>query len=122
MDGVGYFVRSDGSVTAVSAAYKRVYFANRFGRLPALDSRTGAEIWRTSVLDDPGDKAQSYPPRVLLVRDAFVATAGDTAFSRSPAGPPDRPRQRASIPRSAVSNRNLERQVVRTVPGCAATG
>ncbi|MGW5094245.1 serine/threonine-protein kinase [Streptomyces nodosus] len=110
VDGVVYFVRSDGSVTAVSAdsgtqlwqkvtdveslsapavsaTYKRVYFSNRFGRLLALDSRTGAEIWRTSALDDPGDKAQDYPPRVLLVKDAIVATAGDTAFSRSPDGP-----------------------------------
>ncbi|MGW3628924.1 serine/threonine-protein kinase [Streptomyces sp. NPDC005122] len=107
--GVVYFVRSDGSVTAVSAdsgeqlwqkktdmeslsapavsaTYKRVYFSNRFGRLLALDSRTGAEVWRTSALDGPGDKVQSYPPRVLLVKDAIVATAGDTAFSRSPDG------------------------------------
>ncbi|MCT9112965.1 serine/threonine-protein kinase [Streptomyces mirabilis] len=110
VDGVVYFVRSDGSVTAVSAdsgkqlwqkttdveslsapavsaTYKRVYFSNRFGRLLALDSGTGAEVWRTSALDDPGDKVQSYPPRVLLVKDAIVATAGDTAFSRSPDGP-----------------------------------
>ncbi|MFF8029371.1 PQQ-binding-like beta-propeller repeat protein [Streptomyces sp. NPDC007896] len=110
MDGVVCFVRSDGSVTAVSAdsgkqlwqkrtdveslsapavsaTYKRVYFSNRFGRLLALDSRTGAEVWRTSALDDPGDKVQSYPPRVLLVKDAIVAMAGDTAFSRSPDGP-----------------------------------
>ncbi|GED85793.1 protein kinase [Streptomyces sp. 6-11-2] len=109
-DGVVYFVRSDGSVTAVSAdsgkqlwqkvtdveslsapavsaTYRRVYFSNRFGRLLALDSRTGAEVWRTSALDDPGDKAQGYPPRVLLVKDALVAMAGDTAFSRSPDGP-----------------------------------
>ncbi|MFF7472674.1 PQQ-binding-like beta-propeller repeat protein [Streptomyces sp. NPDC008092] len=110
VDGVVYFVRSDGSVTAVSAdsgrqlwrkvtdveslsapavsaTYGRVYFANRFGRLLALDSRTGAEVWRTSALDDPGDKTQSYPPSVLLVEDAIVAMAGDTAFSRSPDGP-----------------------------------
>ncbi|MET8609307.1 protein kinase domain-containing protein [Streptomyces misionensis] len=110
VDGVVYFVRSDGSVTAVSAdsgrqlwqkttdmeslsapavstTYKRVYFCNRFGRLLALDSRTGAEVWRTSAPADPGDKTQSYPPRVLLVEDAIVATAGDTAFSRSPDGP-----------------------------------
>ncbi|MCX5091716.1 serine/threonine-protein kinase [Streptomyces sp. NBC_00365] len=110
VDGVVYFVRSDGSVTAVSAdsgkqlwqkvtdveslsapavsaTYKRVYFSNRFGRLLALDSRTGAEVWRTSALDSPGDKVQSYPPRVLLVKDAIVAMAGDTAFSRSPDGP-----------------------------------
>ncbi|OIJ92206.1 serine/threonine protein kinase [Streptomyces sp. MUSC 14] len=110
VDGVVYFVRSDGSVTAVSAdsgrqlwqkvtdveslsapavsaTYQRVYFANRFGRLLALDSRTGAEVWRTSALADPGDRTQDYPPRVLLVQDALVATAGDTAFSRSPQGP-----------------------------------
>ncbi|WP_240528689.1 PQQ-binding-like beta-propeller repeat protein [Streptomyces humi] len=110
VDGVVYFVRSDGLVTAVSAdsgrqlwqkvtdveslsapavstTYGRVYFANRFGRLLALDSRTGAEVWRTSALDDPGDKAQGDPPTVLLVGDAIVATAGDTAFSRSPDGP-----------------------------------
>ncbi|MEU3824112.1 serine/threonine-protein kinase [Streptomyces sp. NPDC029080] len=110
VDGVVYFVRSDGSVTAVSAdsgrrlwqkvtdveslsapvvsaAYGRVYFSNRFGRLLALDRRTGAEVWRTSALDDPGDKAQGCPPHVLLVRDAIVATAGDTVFSRSPDGP-----------------------------------
>ncbi|WP_416984688.1 serine/threonine-protein kinase [Streptomyces sp. T028] len=110
VDGVVYFVRSNGSVTAVSAdsgrqlwqkatdveslsapavsaTYRRVYFSNRFGRLLALDSRTGAEVWRTSALDDPGDKAQGTPPRVLLVKDAIVAMAGDTAFSRSPDGP-----------------------------------
>ncbi|MEV7732289.1 serine/threonine-protein kinase [Streptomyces sp. NPDC088921] len=110
VDGVVYFVRSDGTVTAVSAhsgrqlwqkttdmeslsapavsaTYKRVYFSNRFGRLLALDSRTGAEVWRTSALDAPGDKAQDYPPRVLLVKDAIVALAGDTAFSRSPNRP-----------------------------------
>jgi serine/threonine protein kinase len=110
VDGVVYFVRSNGSITAVSAdsgkqlwqkatdveslsapavsaTYKRVYFSNRFGRLLALDSRTGAEIWRTSALDDPGDKAQNTPPQVLLVKDAIVAMAGDTAFSLSPDGP-----------------------------------
>ncbi|MFF7161293.1 protein kinase [Streptomyces sp. NPDC008086] len=110
VDGVVYFVRTNGSVTAVSAdsgkqlwqkttdmeslsapavsaTYKRVYFANRFGRLLALDSRTGVEVWRTSALDDAGDKAQDTPPGVLLVKDAIVATAGDTAFSRSPDGP-----------------------------------
>jgi serine/threonine protein kinase len=110
VDGVVYFARSNGSVTAVSAdsgkqlwqkatdmeylsvpavsaTYKRVYFSNRFGRLLALDSRTGGEVWRTSALDDTGDKAVNIPPSVLLVKDAIVATAGDTAFSRSPGGP-----------------------------------
>ncbi|GHH23933.1 serine/threonine-protein kinase [Streptomyces lanatus] len=109
VDGVVYFARSDGTVTAVSAdsgkrlwqkatdmeslsapavsaTYKRVYFSNRFGRLLALDSRKGTEIWRTPALDDPGDKAQGSPPRVLLVKDAIVAIAGDTAFSRGPDG------------------------------------
>jgi hypothetical protein len=75
------------SAPAVSATYKRVYFSNRFGRLLALDSRTGAEVWRTSALGNPGDKAQDTPPRVLLVKDAIVTTAGDTPFSRSPDGP-----------------------------------
>ncbi|MER6083017.1 hypothetical protein [Streptomyces sp. NPDC001833] len=75
------------TAASISSTYKRVYFANRFGRLPALDSRTGAEVWRTSALDDPGDKAQSCPPRVLLGEDAIVATAGDAAFSRSPGRP-----------------------------------
>ncbi|MDC0769586.1 protein kinase domain-containing protein [Streptomyces sp. HD] len=110
VDGVVHFVRSDGTVTAVSAdsgkqlwqkatdmeslsapavsaTYKRVYFSNRFGRLLALDSRTGVEVWRTPALENPGDKAQGTPPRVLLIKDAIVATAGDTAFSRSPDGP-----------------------------------
>ncbi|MFJ8279819.1 PQQ-binding-like beta-propeller repeat protein [Streptomyces griseoviridis] len=110
VDDVVYFVRSDGTVTAVSAhsgrqlwqkvtdveslsapavsvAQKRVYFSNRFGRLLALDTRTGAEVWRTSALDSPGDKTQSYAPHVLFVKDAIVATAGDTAFSRRPDGP-----------------------------------
>ncbi|WP_416970437.1 protein kinase domain-containing protein [Streptomyces sp. 4F14] len=108
--GVVYFARSDGTVTAVSAAdgkqlwqrvtdveslsapvvsakYGRVYFANRYGRLLALDSRTGAEVWGTSALPDPGDKVQGYPPQVLLVDDAIVAMAGDTVFSRGPGGP-----------------------------------
>ncbi|MFJ7905250.1 PQQ-binding-like beta-propeller repeat protein [Streptomyces sp. NPDC096198] len=112
--GVVYFVRSDGLVStvsadsgrelwqkvtdmeslsepAVSATYRRVYFANRFGRLLALDSRTGAEAWRTSALDDPGVEAQNYSPHVLFVKDAIVAMAGDTVFSRRPDGPADRP-------------------------------
>lgn len=110
VDGVVYFVRADGSVTAVSAdsgrqlwqkatdveslsvpvvsaTYQRVYFSNRFGRLLALDSRTGAEVWTTPALNDPGDKTQNDPPFVMLVKDAIVAMAGDTAFSRSPDGP-----------------------------------
>ncbi|MEV6384578.1 serine/threonine-protein kinase [Streptomyces sp. NPDC051773] len=110
VDGVVYFVRTNGSVTAVSAAsgtvlWERttdmenlsapvvsaardeIYFANRFGRLLALDSRTGAEVWRTDALDDPGDIATETPPRVLLVDDAIVATAGNMAFSVNPDEP-----------------------------------
>lgn len=110
VDGVVYFVRTSGSVTAVSAAsgtvlWERttdmenlsapvvsaardeIYFANRFGRLLALDSRTGAEVWRTDALDDPGDIATETPPRVLLVDDAIVATAGNMAFSVNPDEP-----------------------------------
>ncbi|MFF9037636.1 serine/threonine-protein kinase [Streptomyces sp. NPDC014892] len=110
VDGVVYFVRTSGSVTAVSAtsgkvlwerttdmenlsapvvsaARDEIYFANRFGRLLALDSRTGAEVWRTDALDDPGDIATETPPRVLLVDDAIVATAGNMAFSVNPDEP-----------------------------------
>lgn len=114
MDGVVYFVRTNGSVTAVSAtsgkelweratdmenlsapavskARGEIYFANRFGRLLALDSGAGAELWRTDALDDPGDIAAEAPPRVLLVDDAVVAVAGDTALSVSPDEPEARP-------------------------------
>ncbi|MDT0566971.1 serine/threonine-protein kinase [Streptomyces sp. DSM 3412] len=110
VDGVVYFVRTSGSVTAVSAKSGKVlwerttdmenlsapvvsadrdeiYFANRFGRLLALDSRTGAEVWRTDALDDPGDIATDTPPGVLLVDDAIVATAGNMAFSVNPDEP-----------------------------------
>ncbi|QYX76241.1 protein kinase domain-containing protein [Streptomyces akebiae] len=110
VDGVVYFVRTSGSVTAVSArsgkvlwerttdmenlsapvasaARDEIYFANRFGRLLALDSRTGAEVWRTDALDDPGDNATDTPPGVLLVDDAIVATAGSMAFSVNPDEP-----------------------------------
>ncbi|QFR01378.1 PQQ-binding-like beta-propeller repeat protein [Streptomyces phaeolivaceus] len=114
VDGVVYFVRTNGSVTAVSAtsgkslwerttdmenlsapvvskARGEIYFANRFGRLLALDSATGAELWRTDALDDPGDTATETPPQVLLVDDAIVATAGTMAFSLNPDDPTTRP-------------------------------
>ncbi|WNZ07426.1 serine/threonine-protein kinase [Streptomyces sp. 11x1] len=110
MDGVVYFVRTSGAVTAVSAnsgkvlwelttdmenlsapvvsaARDEIYFANRFGRLLALERGTGAELWRTDALDDPGDIATQTPPRVLLVDDAIVATAGNMAFSVNPDEP-----------------------------------
>ncbi|BBC31558.1 hypothetical protein SGFS_028520 [Streptomyces graminofaciens] len=111
--GVVYFVRTDGTVTAVSATSGKelwkestdteslsapavsaerdeVYFANRFGRLLGLDRATGSELWRTEAIDDPGDIAAEAPPTVLLVEDAIVATAGDTAFSVSPDQPTER--------------------------------
>ncbi|GHH87740.1 hypothetical protein GCM10017771_30100 [Streptomyces capitiformicae] len=82
----------DLSAPAVSAARDEVYFANRFGRLLGLDAATGAELWRTGPLDDPGDIAAEAPPSVLLVGDAIVAMAGDTAFSVRP----DEPEARSS--------------------------
>ncbi|MET7483909.1 PQQ-binding-like beta-propeller repeat protein [Streptomyces sp. NPDC005538] len=108
--GVVYFVRPNGTVTAVrvsdgkrlwqretdienlstpvySAKFDTLYFANRFGRLLALNVRTGAVRWRTSALQNPGDSADDTDPYVLLVKDALVAVAGDTAFSVRP----DRP-------------------------------
>ncbi|UUU26183.1 protein kinase domain-containing protein [Streptomyces sp. DSM 40750] len=114
VDGVVYFVRTNGWVAAVSAtsgkelwerttdmenlsapavskARDEVYFANRFGRLLALDGGTGAELWRTEALDDPGDIAAEARPSVVLVEDAIVATAGDTALSVSPDEPMVRP-------------------------------
>ncbi|MEU6194399.1 PQQ-binding-like beta-propeller repeat protein [Streptomyces sp. NPDC047061] len=107
IDGTVYFVRPDGTVTAVDAAggtrlwqrdtqienlsapvrsttYDTVYFANRYGRLAALDQDTGAVRWTTPKLDDPGTSAQNTIPSVLLVYDAIVAVAGETAFSVSP--------------------------------------
>ena len=105
--GVVYFVRPDGTVTAVRAAdggrlwqqgtqienlsapvlsktYDDLYFANRYGRLLALDRATGAVRWSTDKLDDPGDSAEDRIPSLLLVKDAIVAVAGDTAFSVRP--------------------------------------
>lgn len=108
--GVVYFVRPNGTVTAVRASdgerlwqrgtevenlsrpvlskrYDSLYLANRFGRLTALDPATGAVRWRTASIGDPGDSAEDGTPYVLLVKDAIVAVAGDTAFSVRP----DRP-------------------------------
>ncbi|MFD4598300.1 serine/threonine-protein kinase [Streptomyces sp. NPDC058464] len=107
IDRTVYFVRPDGTVTAVDAAngtrlwqrdtqienlsapvrsttYDTVYFANRYGRLAALDQATGAVRWTTPKLDDPGTSPQNTIPSVLLVYDAIVAVAGETAFSVSP--------------------------------------
>ncbi|WP_328504897.1 outer membrane protein assembly factor BamB family protein [Streptomyces sp. NBC_00457] len=107
IDGTVYFVRPDGTVTAVNAsngarlwqrdaqienlsapahstAYGTVYFANRYGRLIALDQDTGAVRWTTAKLDDPGTSAENTIPSVLLVKDTVVAVAGETAFSVHP--------------------------------------
>ncbi|KOU62757.1 serine/threonine protein kinase [Streptomyces sp. MMG1533] len=110
IDGTVYFVRPDGTVTAVAVAdgtrlwqqgtqienlsapvrstkYDALYFANRYGRLLALDRGTGAQRWTTDKLDDPGDSAENTIPSLLLVKDAIVAVAGDTAFSVRPGRP-----------------------------------
>ncbi|MDX3226748.1 serine/threonine-protein kinase [Streptomyces sp. ME19-01-6] len=110
LNDVVYFVRTNGTVSAVSAdtgrrlwrratdmeslsapvgskKYGRLYFCNRFGRMLALNSRTGAEAWRITALNDVGVGAVTVPPSVTLVKDAIVATAGYTAFSLRP----DRP-------------------------------
>lgn len=102
-----YFVRPDGTVIAVrvtdgaqlwkrstqienlskpvlSTTYDDLFFANRYGRLLALDRATGAARWTTDKLDDPGNSAESTVPTLLLVKDAIVAVAGDTAFSVRP--------------------------------------
>ncbi|MFF7648971.1 PQQ-binding-like beta-propeller repeat protein [Streptomyces sp. NPDC007983] len=126
LNGVVYAVRTDGTVTAVSARsgkqlwqrtteteslsapveskrYGRLYFSNRFGRLLALDSDTGAEVWRTAALDAPGDTAQERPPSVLLVKDAIVAMAGDTVFSVRPDRPTATPSAAPSSARSGAT-------------------
>jgi outer membrane protein assembly factor BamB len=120
VDGTVYFVRPDGTVTAVraadgtrlwqegtqienlsapvrSTAYDSLYLANRYGRLLALDRETGAARWTTNKLDDPGTSAQDTIPSVLLVKDAIVAVAGDTAFSVRPDGPTDTPSPAATV-------------------------
>ncbi|WP_405536552.1 PQQ-binding-like beta-propeller repeat protein [Streptomyces sp. NBC_00075] len=104
VDGVVYCVRPDGTVTANgvsdgarlwqagtqvenlsapvrSVTYDELYFANRYGRLLALDRGTGGVRWSTDKLGDGGTSAEDRFPSVLLVQDAIVAVAGDTAFS-----------------------------------------
>ncbi|MGW3285665.1 protein kinase domain-containing protein [Streptomyces sp. NPDC001002] len=110
VDGTVYFVRPDGTVTANratdgarlwqqgtqienlsapvrSTTYDDLYFANRYGRLLALDRRTGAVAWTTDKVDDLGTSAEDRIPSLVLVKDAIVAVAGDKAFSVRP----DRP-------------------------------
>ncbi|WP_406452828.1 PQQ-binding-like beta-propeller repeat protein [Streptomyces sp. NBC_01622] len=104
LKGVIHFVRPNGTVTAVRASdgkqlWQRateienlsdpvlstksntLYFANRFGRLLAVNARTGTVRWRTSALQNPGDSTNDTVPYALLVKDTLVAVAGDTAFS-----------------------------------------
>ncbi|MEV2210357.1 PQQ-binding-like beta-propeller repeat protein [Streptomyces sp. NPDC050997] len=119
VDGTVYFVRPDGTVTAIratdgarlwqqgtqvenlsapvlSTTYDALYFANRYGRLLALDRDTGTAQWSSDKLDDPGVSAQNTIPSLLLVKDAIVAVAGDTAFSVRPDRPTDSPSEYAS--------------------------
>jgi serine/threonine protein kinase/outer membrane protein assembly factor BamB len=114
IDGTVYFARPDGTVTAnrvtdgarlwqkgtqvenlsapvLSTTYHDLYFANRYGRLLALDRETGAVRWTTDKLHDPGTSAEDRFPSVLLVKDAIVAVAGDTAFSVRPDRPTAKP-------------------------------
>lgn len=77
-----------GRVTTVGDA---VYFANRFGRLIALDRDSGVVRWRSAGLDDLTDDTEYTAPSLLLVEDAIVAAAGDMAFSVRPDHPEDRP-------------------------------
>ncbi|MFF0087060.1 PQQ-binding-like beta-propeller repeat protein [Streptomyces canus] len=113
-DDVVGFARTDGTVTAVSAtdgkqlwqrptgmeglsqpvvsaAYGRIYFSNRIGRVLALELSTGAELWRTSAVDVLGDASQDWAPSLVLVKDTIVATAGNTVFSVGPDGPGTQP-------------------------------
>ena len=107
LGGTVYFVRPDGTVTALKASdgtrlwqrdtqlenlsapvssstYDALYFVNRYGRLLALDRAAGTVRWTTPKLDDPGTSTEKTIPSTLLVKDAIVAVAGDTAFSVSP--------------------------------------
>lgn len=120
LDGTVYFVRPDGTVTALKASdgtrlwqrdtqienlsapvssstYDALYFVNRYGRLLALDRAAGTVRWTTPKLDDAGTAVQKTIPGTLLVKDAIVAVAGDTAFSVSP----DRARAGATATTSA---------------------
>ncbi|MFJ4782471.1 serine/threonine-protein kinase [Streptomyces sp. NPDC088794] len=114
VDGAVYFVRPDGTITANrvtdgarlwqqgtqienlsapvrSTTYDDLYFANRYGRLLALDRKTGAVAWTTDKVDDLGTSAEDRIPSLVLVKDAIVAVAGDKAFSVSPDRPSGTP-------------------------------
>ncbi|MDX3451863.1 PQQ-binding-like beta-propeller repeat protein [Streptomyces sp. ME02-8801-2C] len=78
------------SQPVLSAAYGRIYFTNRIGRVLALELSTGTELWRTSAVDILGDASQDWVPSLTLVRDEIVAMAGNTLFSVGPQGPEKR--------------------------------
>ncbi|WP_405867947.1 protein kinase domain-containing protein [Streptomyces sp. NBC_00005] len=128
--GVVYFVRPDGTVTAtrvsdggllwnkgtqienlsapaLSTKYDTLYFANRYGRLLALDRATGAVRWTTDKLADPGNSAQDTIPSLLLVKDAIVAVAGDKAFSVRPDRPTVLPSSGSATPSRSASPATL---------------
>ncbi|HEY8985295.1 MAG TPA: serine/threonine-protein kinase [Streptomyces sp.] len=105
-----YFVRPDGTATAVGTAdgttqwqadtqvenlskpvwsrtYDALFLVNRYGRLVSLDLLTGTVGWTTDKLQDPAGAPENVVPSLVLVQDAIVAVAGDTAFSVSPDSP-----------------------------------
>ncbi|MHC5902419.1 outer membrane protein assembly factor BamB family protein, partial [Streptomyces sp. S6] len=105
-----YFVRPDGTATAVAEAdgttqwqadtqvenlskpvwsrtYDALLLVNRYGRLVSLDLSSGTVGWTTDKLQDPAGAPENIVPSLVLVGDAIVAVAGDTAFSVSPDSP-----------------------------------
>ncbi|MFM9613564.1 serine/threonine protein kinase [Streptomyces sp. V2] len=105
-----YFVRPDGTVSAVAAGtgamvwqadtqvenlsrpvwsrtFDSLWLVNRYGRLLSLEVATGNVLWTTDKLRDPAGAPENVVPGLTLVSDAIVAVAGDTAFSVSPDTP-----------------------------------
>ncbi len=120
--GVVYFVRPDGTVTAVNAAggttlwrkntqvenlsaptkspnNDMLYFANRYGRLLALDRSTGTTRWTTAQLRDPGLSAEKRVPSIVMVKEAIVGVAGESSVLGKPRSRPSR----ADTERSCVA-------------------
>jgi outer membrane protein assembly factor BamB len=116
LNGIVYFVRPDGTVTAYSANGPRLwqrdtevedlsvparstgldalFLADGHGRLVALDRETGDVRWTTDELPGLGTAAGNTVPSVLTVKDALVAVAGDTAFAVDPDHPTRSPSAR----------------------------
>ncbi|MGW4228234.1 outer membrane protein assembly factor BamB family protein [Streptomyces sp. NPDC004980] len=105
-----YLVRSDGTVTAVSARtgsvrwrrgteveglsapvlsekYGALYFVNGHGRLPALGKADGDTLWKTPPREGANIRPDAGPPTVHLKADAIVAHTGGLTFSVSPVEP-----------------------------------